>query len=341
MKDCKLKRVLLKTYYRFLNCEKILKNGFLELINIEELCHTKLNGQYGMFYIENKNVIAKAQEDKFYREMYEKYRKMIEDGVSEAEIGPQQKNDTIWVCWLQGEKDAPPLVKACINSLRKNMPEKRIVVLTESSIQEYVQFPAYIWEKRKSGLISHAHFSDLLRVAILCEYGGIWCDATLLCTSTPPKYMTDSPMFVFKSMDLQRIDIQTTLCSNWYIAAWSNQRILLLTRNLLYEHWRSSDSIGNYFAFHIFLAMSARRYPDDWKRIPFYNNHSPHTLQFELGEKYSQERWDQITTMSPLHKLNHHDDYTNTGYSYYWWVVSQYDHMYDAIRGKIDEGLQV
>ena len=29
--------------------------------------------------------------------------------------------DPIWICWLQGENFAPDIVKACINSVRKNI----------------------------------------------------------------------------------------------------------------------------------------------------------------------------------------------------------------------------
>ena len=185
-------------------------------------------------------------------------------------------------------------------------PDRELVILDEKKIGEIIHLPDYIWEKRRNGIISHAHFSDLLRVSLLCEYGGIWCDATVLCTGNPPGVMKDSPLFVFKSMDLTRRDRTPTVCSSWYISAWSNQRILLLTRNLLYEYWKSAEKLGNYFAFHVFLALAARRYPEDWDKIPMYNNHSPHTLQFELADPYSDERWKEILSMSPIHKLNHH-----------------------------------
>ena len=136
--------------------------------------------------------------------------------------------------------------------------------------------------------------------------------------------MTDAPMFVFKALDLSRRDLEPTICSSWYIAAWSNQRILLLTYKLLLEYWKTAEDVGNYFAFHIFLAMAARRYPEDWESIPVYNNHSPHTLQFEFNHDYSDERWNAIKRMSPIHKLNHHIQYDPDKNNYFHHVLDTY-----------------
>ena len=266
------------------------------------------------YFIKNKNIIEKQCEDETYRKFLKKYGETIRLGI-EADT-PPQKNDIVWILWLQGIEEAPPLVQACIASVRKNMKGKRIIILTEDIIQQYVNLPDFVYLKRKQGIISNAHFSDLVRVSLLCDHGGIWCDATVLLTETPPSFMTDDPLFVFKSMDLARYDLNPTVCSSWYISSWSNQRILLLTRKLLLDYWKTEDKIDNYYIFHIFLAMAARRYPDDWNRIPFFNNHSPHTLQFELNDQYTQERWQQILNMSPIHKLNHHIEYLKSGTFY-------------------------
>ena len=46
-------------------------------------------------------------------------------------------------------------------------------------------------------------------------------------------------------------------------------------------------------------------------------NINPHILQFELNDKYSLNRWNQILDISGFHKLNHHNIYNenNTMYS--------------------------
>ena len=295
-----------------LKCHRRIRNlyNWLRLYRQREKFHN----------IKNKNILEKQCEDETYRKYFEKYRTVIDLGVEP--LAEPVKNDTVWILWLQGIENAPPIVQACVDSVKKHMTGKEIVILTEDSIPSYVNFPNHIIEKRKQGKITNAHFSDLVRVYLLCDRGGIWCDATVLCTETPPAFMTDNPLFVFKSMDLTRLDYNPTICSSWYISAWSNQRILLLTRKLLSEYWKTEDKVENYFLFHLFLAMAANRYPDDWKIIPFYNNHSPHTLQFELNDKYTLERWRQIQSMSPIHKLNHHNEYSNDD-NFYSYIITE------------------
>ncbi len=160
---------------------------------------------------------------------------------------------------------------------------------------------------------------------MLCEYGGLWCDATLLCTSPEfPGYISTLPLFVFKSMDLSRLHQTPSVASNWCIAAQSNQRILVMTRKLLYAYWEEKDSLDHYFIFHMFFAMAARKYADDWNAVPMFNNHSPHTLMFELEDDFSEERWEQIMKMSDLHKLNHHLVHNEPKNTFYDHIISKY-----------------
>lgn len=291
---------------------------------IKRLTKQLYNIKKNIVLLTNKNIIAKQNQDKFYKYACKKYSKIIEEGIPETEsVKPSNK---VFILWLQGVDKAPLLVKTCIKSIQKHLPDKEIVILTGQSINDYISFPDYIIEKHKLGIIGPAHFSDLIRISLLCDYGGIWCDATCLMTETPPTLMTgETPLFVFKSIDLSRQDVEPTICSNWYISAWSNQKILLLTRKLLFEYWKESNKVDDYFIFHIFLAISARRYQKDWDSIPVFNNHSPHILQFEFSSEFSETRWEQIKKMSPVHKLNHHNNYDPQKNNYYKKILSLYN----------------
>lgn len=141
--------------------------------------------------------------------------------------------------------------------------------------------------------------------------------------------MTDDALFVFKNIDLIRLDEDPIICSSWYMSAWSNQRILLLLQKLLFQYWRDSDRLGQYYLFHLFLAMAARRYSEDWEAIPVFNNQSPHTLQFEMDGYFTTERWEQIKRMSPLHKLNHHIIIHNISGTFYEYVLLKYGQKMD------------
>lgn len=276
-----------------------------------------------LHYVTNSNILERISEDDAYKKYEREYADMIERG---ADISSESAaSNKLWICWLQGEENAPDLVKACINSIKSNLPEREVIVLSESNISEYVQLPEHIQRKWKENKIRPAHYSDLLRITLLSQYGGIWADATVLCTSHDiPRSITDSPLFVYQAMDLIRTDKEPIIASNWFFSAYSNHPILVLTRDLLYKYWELNDYAENYFIFHVFFAIASRRYSDEWKKVPVYNNHSPHTLQFELGEAYTEARWNEITSMSVFHKLNHHNDYTNTGDSFYNYIIKTY-----------------
>lgn len=272
--------------------------------------------------INNNNIRADIKANIVYHEMECKYKKIIENGV---ESPGSKKSNYVWICWFQGEENAPDLVKACINSIRQNLPDKEIIILSDKNISEYVHFPDYIVKKRQEGKISAAHYSDLIRVFLLCEYGGLWVDATVLCTELNAcRFFEKQPLFIYQKMDLTRHDKDPIIASSWLIYSQSNQRILLLTKKLLCEYWKHTDELNNYFLFHIFFAISSRRYEEDLKAIPFYNNHSPHTLQFELADKFSEARWDEICGFSWFHKLNHHNDYQNYPESFYQKIIEIY-----------------
>lgn len=276
-----------------------------------------------LYSVSNGNILAQIEQDNVYKMLEKQYAEIIEQGVDLSNNG--SRSNKIWICWFQGEENAPDIVKACINSVRKNLPEKEVIVLSEDTISKYVQFPEYIDEKWKNRIISPAHYSDLLRLELLCKYGGMWIDATVLCTSSDvPSAISESPLFVYQKVDLIRRDRDAIIASSWFISAWSNQRILLLTRALLYEYWKTHEQLDNYYLYHICFAIAARRYTDDWKSVPVYNNQSPHVLQFELGERYSEIRWKEIQNMSVFHKLNRRMNYSNLNDSFYGYIIDKF-----------------
>ena len=83
----------------------------------------------------------------------------------------------IWTCWFQGLRQAPELVRKCLASWHERNPEWDFRVLDASTISRYVDLGAHIDLTRQS--ITAASLSDILRVLLLHEYGGVWVDATV------------------------------------------------------------------------------------------------------------------------------------------------------------------
>lgn len=298
--------------------KKSIKNGmFLTLL------FNKLHACIPLYYIKNKNIRFQNRASKTYYKYQKKYKKLIDEGVPNEKCS--RSSNKVWICWFQGEENAPDLVKACIESVRRAMPEKDVVILTDNNIYQYTKFPDYIINKRKNGKISDAHFSDLLRVELLCRHGGIWIDATVLCTADyVPSYLLESKLFVYKQLNLTNLDDDPIVCSSWLISSVSNHKILLLTRKLLWHYWKNSTHLENYFLFHIFLSIAAKKYEQLWDEIPLYNNHSPHELFKKLEYDYTEKKWKIITNKSDFHKLSHHVEFSSKGNTIYNFIINEY-----------------
>ncbi|MFT8704819.1 capsular polysaccharide synthesis protein [Bifidobacterium aquikefiricola] len=86
----------------------------------------------------------------------------------------------IWIMWWDGEKEFPPLVKCCVDSVRRNAGTHPVIIISKSNLSEYVQIPSVILGKVQDGTISVTAFSDIVRFALLRRYGGLWLDATIV-----------------------------------------------------------------------------------------------------------------------------------------------------------------
>lgn len=87
--------------------------------------------------------------------------------------------DKIWVCWLQGEETAPPLIKVCLDRIRHFSNGHDVVLITKDNYTNYVDVPSVFLERVREGRMYYAHLSDYIRYQLLYKYGGGWLDATL------------------------------------------------------------------------------------------------------------------------------------------------------------------
>jgi hypothetical protein len=215
-------------------------------------------------------------------------------------------SDNVWICWLQGMEQAPPLVQRCYRSVCENLPpERKVVVLTEDNYREYVKFPKHIQQKIDSGIITKTHFSDLLRLELLNRYGGTWIDATVfLSDKNIPEYMLRSELFMFQMLKPGR-DAHAAITSSWFMTAHSAHPILMLTQYLLYDYWKDHNSLIDYFLLHDFMQLAIETYPQEWDKVVPFSNALPHILLLRLFEPYDERIWKAVKDMTPVHKLTY------------------------------------
>lgn len=214
-------------------------------------------------------------------------------------------SDKVWVCWFQGMENAPLIVKKCYQSIKKNMSDKEVILLTNDNLNQYVKFPDFILDKWQKGIITDTHMTDLLRLELLIKYGGMWIDATVFCTSDKiPAYFFNSDLFLYQCLKPGR-DGHSTYISSWLMSAKSNNKVLMATRYLCYEYWKKNNKMINYFLLHNFLSMSLEYYDQDWKKIVPRDNATPHILLLRLFDKYDEKIWQSLKEQSCFHKLTY------------------------------------
>ena len=242
------------------------------------------------------------------QKLEEKYRATLEAFDKEYDNSlPHKTGNKVWICWFQGIENAPALVQKCYESVKKNLTDREIVLITSKNMNQYVQFPDFILEKWQKGIITHTHLTDLLRLELLIRYGGMWLDATVFCTENRksiPEYFFDSDLFVFQSLRPGR-DGHCQYISSWLVSAKTNNKILMATRELCYEYWKTNNSMADYFLLHDFVSIVLDKHQDEWKAVVPRDNAAPHILLLRLFDQYDERMWNAIKEQTPFHKLTY------------------------------------
>lgn len=281
----------IKNYYEKLKSAKSIKHIFHIISN-------SINYRKRVYIVKSINIIELIIEQKAYKKLKRKYYKALEIKPSKKE---SKKGDTVWTCWFQGLENVPILPKKCIENIKKNFKNYRVVVITNENLNQYIKLPNYILEKYQKGLIDHTHFSDIVRTWLIAEHGGIWIDPTVLVLdSNLPSYLTDEKLFLFSNCSRNSL----IAISSWYICADSHNLLLESTKILLEEYWKKEDYPIHYLYFHMLFTLVTEHYPEEWNKVPKISNIPPHMLGEEIFSKYTKKREKELIQMCPLQKLS-------------------------------------
>lgn len=236
----------------------------------------------------------------------------------------------VWWCWLQGLSDAPIMVKMCLDSIKRNFKGYKINIVTWDNLNNYIDIPDYIMYKFKLGIIPYAQFSDIIRILLLAKYGGVWIDSTVYCSNSRiVSVIENQDFFVYQNGLLG--NNQDIKISNWFISSKSNELFTQEMKKLLLDYWKKHDYLENYFIFHLFFTLITEKYPEEWKKVPAFNNVSPHMMVRELNYPFSYERYAQLDSFSSLHKLNHHIEFDKKNNTLYSKLIREYKNCKNII----------
>ena len=281
----------------------VLKQYLRAHVFLYAMVQTLLQG----FSRKGLELVRLSVDNKIYRKLQRKYRRFIQTHVENnpADTALQKHNPVIWTIWLQGMENAPKIVQQCYASMRRNIADRPIVVITEDNFRDYVTFPDYIMEKYEKGIISKVHFADLLRIELLAQHGGTWLDGTVFVSDPPfQPYVLDSRLFLFQTLK-PGLDGHCRSVSSWLMTAYSHNPIIMRTRALLHEYWPTHKHAVEYFILHDFIQMSIEAYPQIWSEVVPFSNATPHILLLRLFEPYNSDVWEGVRKQTGFHKLSY------------------------------------
>lgn len=252
-------------------------------------------------------IVRLALSNKILKRLRKKNRKLClkyKNSLNEQKLIKERSNK-VWICWFQGIGKEPFIVNACYKSIKDNIKNKDIILITDNNYKDYITFPSYIQEKIDKGIITKTHLSDLLRLELLIKYGGTWIDSTVYCSgSNIPDYILNSDLFLYQCLK-PGLDGEPLRISSWLITSTTNNEILLLTRELLYNYWKRNNYLIDYYLFHNFFELAIETYPEIWDKVVPTSNSVPHILLLRLFDKYDEYMWNEIKNMTCFHKLSY------------------------------------
>lgn len=183
----------------------------------------------------------------------------------------------------------PEVIRLCHESLLRNANGHEVILITKDNYRQYVNLPQYIYDKVESGNISFSHFSDMIRLSLLCQYGGRW---------------VDSALFVLHPLDFEGVfhmakldKLNNSICQGrwWFgdIGGLASHKIFHYMLDCLLEYWKRYDAVVDYLMFDGFLRIAYEEFSDVHNCIDCLPVSSPdvHVPRYSAHNKYEESRF--------------------------------------------------
>ncbi|MXZ83545.1 MAG: hypothetical protein F4Z10_07660 [Synechococcus sp. SB0666_bin_14] len=155
----------------------------------------------------------------------------------------------IWCYWAQGYENAPEIVKYCLSSWKRHNPTWDVRFLTAETVSDYIDTAEMdvVFQKSTHFEFPKALYSDFLRLKLLQTYGGIWADATLLCTCPLDTWLhTLMPSGVLM---FQRPVDDSCPVASFFITAQKNNPLITRWSKTFESYLSKRQLVSTYYAF--------------------------------------------------------------------------------------------
>ena len=284
-----------------MNIEKM--RTWLKLYGIKNILFRAINEKSPLLCVSNNNLFRRMNWQLKVKKRIVKYIVCPEY----KELKDNKHTKKIWWLWFQGSENAPLIVQKCLDTVKYYSAQMNLEVieLDERNLFEYVKLPNQIINMWKQKRITNANFSDLCRIALLADYGGLWIDSTVFLTGKINKEILQSDIFFYQASFL---DMTVTKVSNWFMYAKNPDNYFMQSlKESMINYWINNKYMDDYFIFHIMTAaMSEKKcFRKYFENMPYFSNTYPHLLSLELNNEMNKEKLRHILQMSNVHKLTY------------------------------------
>ena len=195
----------------------------------------------------------------------------------------------LWMYWQQGWNSAPPIVRKCAESWLRQNPSWQIHLLTEKNVPDFIRLPDFYQDKLALPIPA---LSDVIRIHLLTEHGGVWADASTWCVRPLDEWLermlASTGFFAYAQPGPDRP------LSTWFIAAAPRHYIMERLKQEANDLWRQvaenriimevtdDPASRDYFWLHSIFAsllQTDRAMADIWNSGPQIKAAAPHYLQ--------------------------------------------------------------
>lgn len=209
----------------------------------------------------------------------------------------------VFTYWDNDDK-LPPIVAMCRESLKKHIPEDKfdLIILNSESYKEWTDF-------RKGEIkadISQAHFTDILRMKLLDQWGGFWLDATDMLTQNfyqATQNIRQQKQFLFCYINSR--------VGNWFIFSNPNNYILAMAYEMLILWWNTKGYLTNYFMTHDVIEMLYwvdTDYRNEWDKMLKTHPRNALAVLRAYSQTTTPEAFQELLQESFVHKLTYKYD---------------------------------
>lgn len=273
-----------------------------------------------------KRTIIKRQKEvaNFWNPIIDEY---FDGKIEKYSLKPKKQLGSqyvIWQYWGQGVvmDTLPEIIQICFKSVDRYKGDYQVIRLTDATVSDYLDLPDFVWRKRNNPQFTHTFFSDLLRLALLTTYGGVWLDATVLLTGPFPEMYKKADFFMFQRSDEEKnkdywegvyayyfgwdTDFRVRVL-NSIIFAQKDSLVISVLCDLLLCFWKTQDTVPDYFFFQILFNEVMRKSFHD-KNCMIANDCIPHILQTKINGNYDSFSFEDALELSNIHKMAYYND---------------------------------